>query len=599
MRNFLTAEYTTFVWKRAYVTNLLPISHIFGNAEYPPECPPGVDIRHYTSVLFGETCMCCAAPKAHIVHCSALTRLCKSCAKVHLVPLYHVPYNEIMSLCRQCPSYNSNDRYDSYSSNCIFREEFETRKSAMRRLRGKARTNYSAAELAKRKQESITISQLLAWGIGLKNEKRPLDYHRVKWGRDRLDAEGYPHERYAEIAKHFFVAGRKSGIRGSFPFNDDGWDMIKDKVLPALESERQRRRRSYILNTFRGRIEYVYDLLEETLKAERKPWIHPSLSTVATSEPFSSTIRDNVRIADEDGDNEEDEEEDEDSTAKEALSGLADFVPGVLIKWRDEADQYLLNLLLEAPESAIDLAGGQMDRTPLELATTFFKCQFCAELISYPRILVHGCLKKRRHISSVDDIDVDVEPRVHGVPTVTEESTWHTISSWSGPTWIEAKQFISAHEAAANSARTILQDCAEDPDVVTFESMKDRDLLLECMCCASPEAGAPRHIMNWDMAILHDISVHHDDSDKIYSQRWSPVTSSSDRALVEARLNAKRSRKPPTKSYERCRHCDATVRVTTAANHLRRKHDIVSPASLQDHVYVLLDAPMKAYSVKI
>jgi hypothetical protein len=30
----------------------------------------------------------------------------------------------------------------------------------------------------------------------------------------------------------------------------------------------------------------------------------------------------------------------------------------------------------------------------LELATTFFKCYWCTEPISYPRILMHGCLLK-------------------------------------------------------------------------------------------------------------------------------------------------------------------------------------------------------------
>ncbi|KAF9484130.1 hypothetical protein BDN70DRAFT_917980 [Pholiota conissans] len=569
MRFMLTAGYSTLIWKTAYAKNVHP--NYFGHHhKYPPECPPGVDIRHYTSVVFGETCLFCGRSKATTVHWGALTRLCDKCAN------------------RKCVNYfNVHHRGFLIDTSCIDDKAYEISKLCWLSIPSSRITNPPGPS-EKRVRKNMTFTQpLVSWGDMHLRERNASPQERTKWLKDRLTKEGYKHR---DLERMLCNLQNLPLTQASILLNDDGWDIIKNKARAIFETERQRKRRDSMINIYRQRLSFIKDLVKETLKDEPKPWIRPSTSTLAKMEPILSIIK-TIKGND-----------DEDVTKARLVSGAADFIPDFLRAWRSEADEFLCHLLIGKATAATSVDKTVDSTAPLKLATTFFKCRFCTNPISYPRILMHKCLRTGRKITPPDgeeapiDSDEDKPEHFHGVPNVTEKEVWNKMSRWASPTWHETLQFISVDEAAMKSAKAITETCVEDPDTVTAEAMKDRKVWLECKRCSLPQVkgkARSREIMNRNMAILHDISVHPDD---ISTQGWSLVTSSPYLAIVEAQEASTFIRRKKEMSHERCRHCDAVMQTPSdAVSHLIRKHK-VTLAALQDHLYTHLDTPMEAFA---
>lgn len=73
------------------------------------------------------------------------------------------------------------------------------------------------------------------------------------------------------------------------------------------------------------------------------------------------------------------------------------FIPQcdeIIANWRTATDDYLLELVQAACFSNVE-------KSALELATTFFGCVFCDEVISYPEVLVHGCFSRHVPVSQL------------------------------------------------------------------------------------------------------------------------------------------------------------------------------------------------------
>ncbi|KAF9484123.1 hypothetical protein BDN70DRAFT_197531 [Pholiota conissans] len=601
MRFWLTHDHMNSVWKKAYTTNLQP--NYFRGVKYPPACPPSVDIRHYTSVLFGETCLFCAGPGATCVHWGALTRLCDACASIHLINTYSLDNEtyEISKLCwfsiaelpvappRQIYVPHVPNHVEERSiDNQVLKEDLELECRRIRNcVNDAARRSYEAKRFAIRRDliTNHSIGELQKWGQVALREKNASLGERAQWIRDRLSHEGYTDLAYSW--KWLYKNNEKDFpmIQTPLPLNDDGWDIIKATYRPIFELERQQKRQRKMVDVYKKRFSFINDLMKIALGNQPKPWIYPPLSTLAKLKRIKSFIKAIERNSNE-------------GTIEMILAAaVAPRIPKFLTAWRAEADAYPVHLLAEHPTTKKAAAS----RNTLNLATTFFKCDFCTDPISYPRILMHQCLRTRRKIlDGADGRDdealvnaSELEPnKKYGVTTVTEEGVWNRMSMWSTPTWNDARHFISVDEAAVKSAKAIARTCGEDPDTVLTEVMKSRDVRLECNRCG-PKSNGKRHIMSWNMAILHDVSVH---PYNISSRSWRLVTSSSDLALVKTH-EAKFLQRKGGKSYERCRHCDAIVQTPSdAIRHLDRKHEITVSTDLHEHVYMQLDVPMKAYS---
>ncbi|KAF9484643.1 hypothetical protein BDN70DRAFT_81144 [Pholiota conissans] len=432
-----------------------------------------------------------------------------------------------------------------------------------------------------------------------KREMQSLREMRCVAIRERLREEGYD-----SLGKWYWRLDKLPGGNVAAPLTDAAWDKIKFRLLSFFEFQRQDSREKEMIRAFQSRASHLDRTLRLKLEKEPKPWIYAPLPTIVNSDTLATVIGRAVEGADEIQINTE-------------ITHLKDRLPKISKTWRAEADEYLLGLLTGPTKSSARADGEALDATPLELATTFFGCHWCTEAVSYPRILMHECLRTRRQDQDADHSDTEGSgfsaqkattdeggpDMVHSIPTVNERQVWNKMSSWLGPTWNEAHKFISVDEEFTKSAKAIIQACGENPNTLTAEALNDLNIRVECMRCVPPPGkrgtARSRHVMSWNMAILHDLYMHVDD---ISAEGWRLVTSETDLARAKE-YEDKILRKITVKSYERCRICEATVRsasidqdsVENPQSHLSKVHKINITTELQDYVYVPLDAPMKAF----
>ncbi|KAF8186417.1 hypothetical protein BJ912DRAFT_1043145 [Pholiota molesta] len=477
LRSILTAEYTSSIWKKSY-TNVMPV---YG--ELPPKCPPCVDIRHYTSVVFGRNCLFCAGPDATIVHSSALTRLCNTCARNEL---WLTPSNYYISkrfavternispdISRLC--WCSQISNDTLKSGYYFlKREYGRHASAIQECVNEEAQDHYVTVLRANKRENFYASsedQLDRWCNAVLRQKaeelRLILEERRRSIRMKLEEEGYT--------------------------NLCGYDI---EILPGVKKAAPLTDKEFLESQPDHGFMRLYLPLQIGTLCERRA---------------------RYRI------------NEDRALVKERLSELADHIPALLTTCRAEFDRFLVGLLLGDEKRITHVDGKDFDRTPLELATTFFKCHRCIEIdpISYPRILMHECLRKRK--PTHPDALIDEEPPVesYGVPIVTAQRVWNRMSSCHSPS------------------------LREDPKAFTAAALKERDVRL-----SRAGVGCSRHIMSWNMAILHDISEHPND---ISTQGWSLVTAEDDLARAK-KFEDKKLRSSRQKLWEHCRYCDRNVR---------------------------------------
>lgn len=276
-----------------------------------------------------------------------------------------------------------------------------------------------------------------------------------------------------------------------------------------MEYKRQEMLKTNIIRALQLRV-YTLDRTIRTTMAQQL--IVPHTSYIAVLEPFK-TLLTTLPL--------------EEKVTEEQMSALAtpDIILQMTEAWRREADISLLGLLSKPLPSSTDEA---VDRTPLELATTFFRCNWCTEPISYPRILMHRCLRNRRCTDTDEDdndqeddegeVDPGSDDEVeaieaedddeHQTPNttrdeVTVDSIWNKMSSWFGSGWNEGNDQIFVDEEATNFAKTIVKTCGEDPETTTFTRMEELDARLECVRCTakSKTKTRARVVMNWTTAV--------------------------------------------------------------------------------------------------
>jgi len=288
---------------------------------------------------------------------------------------------------------------------------------------------------------------------------------------------------------------------------------MKDELIDLMEYKRQEILKTNIIRALQLRV-YTLDRTIRSTMAQQL--IVPHTSYIAVLEPFK-TLLTTLPL--------------EEKVTEEQMSALA--TPDIILQmtevWRREADISLLGLLSKPLPLSTDEA---IDRTPLELATTFFRCNWCTEPINYPRILMHRCLRNRRCKDTDEDTDEDegdqeddegeVDPgsddEVEAIEVegdnehqtlnttrneVTVDSVWNKMSSWFGSGWNEGNDQIFVDEEAMNSAKTIVEACGEDPETTTFARMEELGARLECVRCTakSKTKTRTRVVMNWTTAV--------------------------------------------------------------------------------------------------
>jgi len=281
-----------------------------------------------------------------------------------------------------------------------------------------------------------------------------------------------------------------------------------------MEFRRQSKLWYHIENILRDRLRYMEEtVIRDSYKTLKKPYIVAHSSNLARREPFQSLIRDTPI----------------DQKINPAhLTELAVHIPEMNKLWRAEADTFLLGLLSEPSRLG---PGGEVDRTPLERATTFFNCYHCSEPITYPRILMHDCLRNRLNNSDpyaaateelletkAEQEEADEEPgdahsetkadkaaqtAKYDMPEATPTNVWNKMSFYFGSDWNEGSDQISVDDEASGFARVIVKACGEDPDTTSFERMQELDARVECVRCSEKMKNKLRSrlVMNWTTAV--------------------------------------------------------------------------------------------------
>ena len=201
---------------------------------------------------------------------------------------------------------------------------------------------------------------------------------------------------------------------------------------------------------------------------------------------------------------------------------------GIIDTWRKEADEDLVNLILR---SSLKRGKGRSNKgketvvaNPLELAATLFKCHWCTEPITYPRILAHCCLlrsarddaaqgnkgtdSQEDEACAIDEEDSeDLKPGAprepRGPKEITMDVAWASLLETESTGMKAGNTYVTFDEEAHNVAHSIIQMCGEDPGTVTQAKMHKKNARLECLRCsrASKGKGQSRLVMNWMTAV--------------------------------------------------------------------------------------------------
>lgn len=270
---------------------------------------------------------------------------------------------------------------------------------------------------------------------------------------------------------------------------------------------------------------HLHTMLQKSGEGTPKPWIIAPAPYVAQLEPFSTIMKDMSVEGRED-------------LVKEKLNALANLLPGISLAWKAEADRSLLRLLPPKDDSATSSKEQDFDRRPLDLASTFFACDCkCTDPMTYPRILMHNCLRTKKmpdndddeapaedsgEVKSANDDDDDEENEeqededaasendapnlIYGIPTATPETVWDNMSCWASKPWNDGGLDIWIDEEATGYAKAIIRACGEDPETVTSTAMNMRqDIRVECMRClpvnGAKSKGRTRRVMTWKTAV--------------------------------------------------------------------------------------------------
>jgi hypothetical protein len=162
----------------------------------------------------------------------------------------------------------------------------------------------------------------------------------------------------------------------------------------------------------------------------------------------------------------------------------------LIASWKEETDQYLASLI---PDKGKQKNLGKHKTNRLKLATTFFKCRQCTELISYPGILWHECLLFGGCESENEEYDKNVKeevvvdargPREPRPPKhITADMALPMLSTSHRLGLCAGMEGVTFDEAAFNAAWDITTACGEDPNTVTHDSMKQTQARLVCLRC--------------------------------------------------------------------------------------------------------------------
>ncbi|KAG6897023.1 hypothetical protein C0993_007818 [Termitomyces sp. T159_Od127] len=233
------------------------------------------------------------------------------------------------------------------------------------------------------------------------------------------------------------------------------WSNILPALIEFLEEIRVIRLERERKDLIQCRMEILYPEYEEYLKTRPYHLSHPAFADICGEEPLRALIF---------------------STPADDIFQLPNY------------DQ-LKNDFAKASKAWVESRSRMLEallppNSPrLDLAATFFRCRWCKEPISYPRILKHICLiaNKIKYKPSGEDVELYK-------------------FAWRGRPWNFGGDQVEFNEEAAGYARDIISVCGADPQEVSAEAMNELDCRVECLRC-SQVVRKVRLAMRWTTAV--------------------------------------------------------------------------------------------------
>ena len=302
-----------------------------------------------------------------------------------------------------------------------------------------------------------------------------------------------------------------------------GWDKIKGRILSALEYIRQQKLERDMQFCFSNRIRHFQQIVHTAFSDVPKPRIPVPIHEILHAEPFYDILISYAGLGTRSFTDE--------MRQQLQIPGLAERVIEITNAWRNAADKHLLGLLSPGLITMAKDLDQAVDKTSLELATTFFTCHWCPEALSYPRVLVHSCFLNKglgkasnktllvgphdedaEEAEDVEEEDDDVSNHEselkenYGIVKATPLVTWNSIHVENGRRWNESGNEIAFDDEASGAAKRILQAIGEDPATMNATQIQAMDIRVECMRCStanSTRRGRPRIFMTWNMAVIN------------------------------------------------------------------------------------------------
>ncbi|KAL0567953.1 hypothetical protein V5O48_014033 [Marasmius crinis-equi] len=290
------------------------------------------------------------------------------------------------------------------------------------------------------------------------------------------------------------VGDKRASKSLSLDISERAWNSALPELVKLMEKTRKYLVRKQRKSTFKNRLMLITTVLES--HSQRFPnEILPSPVDICSIPKVKAMI---------------DEEDLNAYTTLELFAELADELPGLCHEWRASKRNELAGLLP---------AGSDASR--LSLAKTFFKCADCTvEPISYPRILIHECMRTLRFgFRNRDDDDAAIFKALDSEP------------------WNVDGNRVGYYPDAEKVAIPIIRACGMHPDIATPEDLDQAAPWLECPLCRSARG---RVVFKWRKAILH--GLYHFRTDRKLVD-WK---------LLQSQEDVQRAKDVATTHWERC-----------------------------------------------
>ena len=260
----------------------------------------------------------------------------------------------------------------------------------------------------------------------------------------------------------------------SFPV----WENMRSELDEYFEGLKAIRLQDEYLQMVRKRMGILVDVVWKYTLTRPGLEIIPTFADVCIMEPFHALILDSPP---------------ETEITKESIDNLMVQLPELSAEW-NRSNVAMLLQLVPASASLSDPDPADQVVSPLDLATTFFRCSWCTDPITYPRVLKHSCLMSF-HSSVGEDLDDHVLAACHSIGRGTLP-------------WNYGREQVTYDEEAAEAAKAIVVACGQDLETISASAMDQLDPRVECLRCVHPQRG--RMVMRWRTAVRMFVALHLD-----------------------------------------------------------------------------------------